>query len=163
MSTDCRKGCPRDLLDATKFGFTIDKLNCTISLLHGVELPGVTIGDTLHPTSVLDYGIPGEKIVYDDLTLTFLLDENMDAYVEIYKWMLAIANPTRTELRETGIDNWYSDGSLITRTNKENPNRVIRFFDMWPSNISSISFDTQNTDEPVRVTATFRYSYFLFE
>jgi len=37
--------------------------------------------------------VPGDKIVYGDLNLRFLVNEDMDNYFEIYKWLKGLTNP----------------------------------------------------------------------
>ena len=33
------------------------------------------------------YTMIGEKLTYDDLTITFIVDENLENYIEIHNWI----------------------------------------------------------------------------
>jgi hypothetical protein len=92
--------------------------------------------------------------------LTFIVDENLKNYKEIFDWMTAEQFNDSHEVRnEAGL---YTDGTLTTLTNASNPNVVFRFAGMFPISLGELQFDTTNTTSTVLCTVTFRYSYFKY-
>ena len=63
------------------------------SLCQSASIPEVSIGTRDIQTPVKDYTIPGDKMTYGDLQLKFLVNEDLDNYYEIYKWLKGLSNP----------------------------------------------------------------------
>ena len=58
----------------------------------------------------------------------------------------------------------YSEASLTIFTNKNNPNLMIHFRDLFPISLSSIPFDVElNADTIITATASFKFAYFDLE
>jgi hypothetical protein len=58
----------------------------------------------------------------------------------------------------------YSDGTLLILNNNNAISKIITFKDMFPTGLSSMIFDSKNTDVTYTTnTATFRYSYFTIQ
>jgi hypothetical protein len=67
--------------------------------------------------------VPGDQIQFEDLTLQFLVDENMENYLEIHNWIYSLGYPKsvdqfgdliRADDNQFVIDNLrqFSDGTL---------------------------------------------------
>ena len=41
--------------------------------------------------------VPGERLSYGDLTLRFLVDENMENYISVYNWLTGLGFPETTK------------------------------------------------------------------
>ena len=50
-------------------------------------MPSISVPEVESPRSYSNAYFPGDKITYDQLTITMLVAENMENYVEIYDWM----------------------------------------------------------------------------
>ncbi len=58
----------------------------------------------------------------------------------------------------------YSDATLTLFTNKNNPSFRIKFYDIFPTSLSTIAFSTGDTAENIMTAdATFRFSYYNYE
>ncbi len=113
-----------------------------------VVLPGITFGETVQPTPIYDIRLPGDKLTYDPLVVSFIVQENFENYFEILRWMYGLAKPMTTEQRRNleSKNERYSDAILTILTNKKNPLFHIRFTNCWPISLSSITLDSTVAD-----------------
>ena len=56
--------------------------------------------------------------------------------------------------------NQYSDITLVLNTNKNIPNRFIRFHDCFPISLGSIELESGADAEPATVSVSFRFTYY---
>ena len=59
--------------------------------------------------------------------------------------------------------NQYSMITLVMNTNKNIPNKFLRFYDCFPTGISGMELESGSETEPVVCTATFRFTYYDIE
>jgi hypothetical protein len=57
------------------------------------NIPDINLGIANQPTYLRDIPIPGDKIQFGDLNLRFLVDENLENYMEIQNWMRGLGYP----------------------------------------------------------------------
>lgn len=126
-----------------------------------VDVPGLSLGMTemSSPTIPIYAGGSG-SLTYDDLTITFLLDENWEVYKNLNNWLLGLhSNKTQTQnplLNTTGI--------LQILTNKKNLNFSISFYNLFPISISSFSLSSRvSTKENIEISSTFKYLKYEIE
>lgn len=113
-------------------------------------MPSVTATEATVARPKLDVYVPGDKIIFDPMSITMLVAENMENYVEIFNWMMS-----NTE----EVD----DVTVYILSSKNNVNRTVTFKNAFPTNIGSISFNVQDADITyAQVDVTFRYDYFTF-
>ena len=175
-----------DYASPTQFKFGIHQLPLVEYFVTAVDLPDVSLGTTVQNTPFKDIPIPGEKLTYAPLTVTFLVDEYLENYVSLHNWMTGIGVPTKREQFKTFRDvksntqtdtiptppidkvgnatpdrTIYSDAYLMILSNKNNPIVQIDFQDIFPVNLGALSYDQGATDvEYLSVTATFEYKIF---
>lgn len=106
--------------------------------------------------------LPGDRLTYGDLPLSFIVDESMNNYIEIFNWMKGLSFPENTdqykaiESSEYGI---YSDISIVVMNSHKNPNLDITFKDCFPLNLSDVLLDTTQQDVIYpQATVTFTYN-----
>ncbi len=158
----------KNQLSPLNFQFRIKKLPATNFFVTAVELPGLTasppkVGNPLHPLPMAY-----DKLQYNDLTLTFKVDEDLVNYLEIYDWMVGVGFPTRFEERKMldkkGVEGKFADGSLTVGTSKKNPNVQFMFKDLLPYSLSNLRVGTTDSDVIyVEATVSFVYSYYTVE
>lgn len=180
MSTTALNRSPanKDLLQSTKFQLVFDRMPTTTYFCQNANFPGISLTEIPRPTPFVDLYIPGEKAVYDTFNITFLVDEDLRAWTEIHDWIRGITFPTDfkeyIDLQRQSAGSYlrganknqpqYAGAVLTLFTNKNNPNFRIKFVDIFPTSLSTIIFDTQNSAENVVVAdATFRFSYYDYE
>lgn len=59
----------------------------SIYYLQKYNIPGFTIGAATQSTAYQDIPLPGDKISYSPFNATFILDEEMDVFLEIWNWI----------------------------------------------------------------------------
>jgi hypothetical protein len=159
-----------NILQASKFILSFSRLPTVQYFCQQANVPGVTLGNAVFNTPLLDVSVAGEKLTYDEFEVTFLLDEEVQSWNELYKWLLAIASPKSIAERQSlnnlqntnnNAINYYSDASLTIMSALNNPTLRVNFQRMFPVSLSPINFDTQNSaDTILTATAKFRYAYF---
>lgn len=133
-----------------------------------VTIPSVALGMTSYASFFSDIPIEGDKINFEQLSISFIVAEDLSNYLEIYNWLLAIGFPEdfgQFALNESlvdgtsGADTLKSDMSIIVNTNKSNPNYEVLFRDAFPVSLSSIAFQANaQAIDPIIVTANFAYA-----
>lgn len=119
-----------------------------------VTLPGINTG-TAEANSNQYRGYLQGDLVFEELTLQIAIDEDMRVYKELFDWMI--------ENRNKNNPLTY-DGTLVVLSNHNNPNNSIKLKNLFPTSISSVSFQTQVTDiEYMILDISFRYDEFYFE
>lgn len=167
-------------LAPTQFELIVKKLPNTKYFATGVNIPSVNIGESLQPTRLgANIKLPGDKINYGELTITFIVDENMENWTEMFNWMEGITASTDTDKyrllvgankREgqpqdnSGDDKeMYSDMTIVVTTAANNPNRYIRIQDAYPSTLGEITMDTTVAGGLSYVTCTATFFFTNFE
>ena len=155
------------------------------SLRHAVMLSGRL------RRNLKDIPIPGDKLEYDNLNITFLVDENLENYREIHGWLTGLGFPKdHSQFRalqgagsdryptttDTGLNSelgrikkptqddggLYSDATLFVLSSKNNANLEIRFRDIYPISLSGLDYNQQETDIQY-LTANVTFAYKIYE
>ena len=180
-----------DYAAATQFKFNIYKLPKVEFFCTSVNIPGITLGETSQSTPLKDIPIPGDKLSYSSLNVSFLVDENLENYREIHGWLTGLGFPRSHEQFETfinaGKDRFptsdgtaknrdagkvddvgfdvgaqYSDALLTILSSKNNPVLEVRFRDLYPTSLSGLSYDQQAGDTSY-LTGDVSFSYNIYE
>ena len=131
-----------------------------------VNIPAITLGIATQSTPLIDMPIEGDTLVFDQMTINFIVNEDLSNYLEVYDWLISLGFPDNHNqfnlkdglIRSGDINNLRSDMNLILQTNKSNPNYSITFKDTFPVSLGSIQLDVAATSlEPIIVDATFAY------
>jgi hypothetical protein len=116
----------------------------------------------------------GNEANIPDFNLRFLVDENLENYNEISNWIRSVgyaetlqdafdfqnANADLEQPDKSQL-NFYSDGTLQILTSSENPNFKIVFEDLFPTTLSTLTFDA--TAEDINYfTADVSFKYTIF-
>ena len=170
----------RSILNRNNFKLLIDKVPTVEYYVRTVNIPGITFGETVQAAGVgLDAFFPGDKASFETLEVTFIVDEDLENFKEIYDWIdsiVPLSDPklfgtyTDTAVTKTNITasidndlNQYSDITLVLNTNKNVPNRFIRFHDAFPIQLGSIELESGADAEPATVSVSFRFTYYEIE
>lgn len=153
------------------------------------NIPSVTLGQGVQATRLIDMPIVGDKITYDQFYFTFLVDEQLQNYMELHNWLLNIGFPERYDqfqgqvrpdgtTRPTGKTSdrnvagfgkysdrdLYSDITMHILSSKNNPVAKIKFFECFPVNLTNVEYSQQESDTTyAECTATFAYTLFTAE
>jgi len=163
----------RNFLQPQGFRFQVARAPKVTFFGNAVNIPGMTLRTTVQTTPGLkDIPLPGEIIDFEDLTLRFLVDEDLQNYQEIQNWMRGLGFPEslqeiydlqkqRTgtaQLNSNNTMNIYSDGTLTILDAMQNDNFKVKFSDLFPFSLSTIQFDATMADtEYFTAEVSFKY------
>ena len=163
----------RNFLQPQGFRFQVARAPKVTFFGNSVNIPGIQLRTTIQTTPGLkDIELPGEIIDFEDLTLRFLVDEDLQNYQEIQNWIRGLGFPeslqeiydlqdeTTGTARDgnTGTMNLYSDGTLTILDAMQNENFKVKFQDLFPYSLSTIQFDATLSDtEYFTAEVSFKY------
>ena len=128
-----------------QYKFDIAALPETSFFVQTASLPGITL-------SPMEIGLPQSQgialntgvIQYEELSVTFLVDEYLKNWMEIYNWI-------------TGKPS-YTSGVLTILSSSMNPTMEAHFKQLFPISLSALEFDSTTTD-PIYHQATVSFKY----
>ncbi len=82
-----------NLLQPTKFLLTFSRIETTQYFCQSVNIPTITLGEVDRVTPFLDMYSPGTKLKYDPLDISFIIDEELQSWKNLYDWFISIADP----------------------------------------------------------------------
>lgn len=127
-------------------------------MIQTCEVPGMTMSGVDSPYQKFATNVPSNRIEFDPLNLTFLVDEDYRNYESLYEWMV---NIIRTEPVADASTGMMKDLSLhITNSNK-NAIKSIKFHRAYPTMISPLPLESSST-EPNNIVCNviFRFQFF---
>ena len=177
-----------DYSSPTQFRFLINQLPKVQYFTTEANIPGITLGEGTYNTPLKDLPLLGDKLTYDDLTITFIVDENLENYIEMHTWLTSIGFPkdrsqfkdfrsttsnmsttTRGESKDIGDVRattpelaMTSDSVMTILTNKNNPVVECRFKDVFPVSLSGLTYSQNQTDVDY-LTADVSFKYTIYE
>ena len=117
-------------------------------------LPDITVSGAALPTPSRNITIASDKIEYGAFECSFLVDEDLINYQEIYDWLYS-------QVDDNHSSNNVRDLTLNIMNSANNLTKQIRFIDARPTSLSSLPFDITTTDvEYLTAVVSFEYSYF---
>ena len=180
-----------DYASPTQFKFSIIKLPKVEYFCTAVNVPGITLGGTMvQSTPLKDIPIPGEKLTYEPLRMTFLVDENLENFQEIHGWLVGLGFPRdhsqfqnlvssgndrfpaknqsvsneigKVKYGATNTGGTYSDATLTVLSNKNNSEIEVRFRNMFPTGLTGLQYNQQAADVDY-LTATVSFNYLIYD
>lgn len=132
------------------------------------ELPGMTLPMSRIENPFVAIPVPGEKVEYEPIVITFNVDEDLRNYEEVYNWLTSIAFDTDNHKfttyqgRNDGQELGQQDIKVITLTNKGNKNVTFTFIDAIPVSLSGFTMTQQDpSTNYVQASVTFEYTNFV--
>ena len=163
----------RNFLAPSGFKFTLSKEPKVSFFCTSARIPEISLDTAVQPSYLKDLDIPGEKLTYGDLSLRFLIDEDMENYMAIHNWLTGLGFPETTQdykdLIADPVDvtqpgdakRGFSDGSLTILNSNYRANAIVKFKDLFPVSLTSLEFDASVTDiEYFTAEVTFKYTIY---
>ena len=177
-----------DYSSPTQFRFLINQLPKVQYFTTEGNIPSITLDELELGTPLKNIPLMGSKLEYEDLSITFIVDENLENYIEIHTWLTAIGFPkdksqftdfrsktsnvktsSRGESKDIGDVRastpeiaMTSDAIMTILTNKNNPVVECRFRDVFPTSLSGLSYSQNQTDVEY-LTASVDFKYTIYE
>jgi len=177
-----------DYASPIQFRFKMTKLPNVEFFIQSANIPAITLGETSIETPLKEIPIPGDKVSYSSLDVSFLVDENLNNYKEIHDWITGIGFPqdhkqfstllgtsadrfpgTTSSTAATGTSiaqpldegGIYSDATLTVLNNKNIAKTEIRFQNVYPTSLGGLSYSITASDvDYLTVNASFSYMYY---
>ena len=135
-----------------QFRFDVAAIPKTSFFVQTVNLPGITLEGAVMATPQLQNFTRHTGIItYEPLNVTFMIDEYLKNWQEVFQWMV-------------GEENKYTTAVLTILSSAMNPTIEFHFKDIFPTSLSEISFDSTTTDPTYQVaTVTFNYTEYIIK
>ena len=160
----------RNFLSPIGFKFSLANYPKISFFCNSARIPELSLGTAIQPSYLKDLDVPGDKIVYGDFSLRFLVDENLENYMSIHNWITGLGYPETTKqfenltTNEDGIRDLkrqYSDGSLNILNSNYKSIAIVKFKDLFPVSLTSLDFDATETDiQYFTADVTFKYTIY---
>ena len=168
----------RNYMSPLGFKLVLTKTPKVDFLCQSANIPSISMGTAIQPSYLKDIPVPGDKVLYDDLNVRFLVDEKMENYLAIHKWITGLGYPEsigqysqlkkddkRTDRRvDDSADPLYfqySDATLQVLNSNYKPSVLINFKDAFPVSLSTLDFDVTTRDyNYFTAEVTFKYTIY---
>ena len=181
-----------DYLSPTQFKFNIHQLPKVEFFCTAANVPAINLGEAIFPTPYKQIPVMGDTLTYDNLSISFIVDENLENYIELHEWLTAIGFPkdreqfttfrsstadspvitqgvsddrgltTGSSQLSTSARGMFGDAILTILTNKNNPVVEVRFQDLLPVALGALDF-TQVATDVEYISVTADFSYKIYE
>ena len=180
-----------DFADPTKFRFQCVKIPKVEFNTIQANVPGITLTELLQPTRLQQLKIPGNDLTFEDLSITFTVDENLETYKQIHDWMAGLAQvdsdekyraliadggdrmPLSTQTRSTDAGRptnatndgaIFADAKLTVMTSRNINIMEINYQDIYPKSLSALEYNQNLTDiEYLAATCVFGYKIHTYK
>lgn len=154
-----------NFLQPDGFVIVVKRLPTVKFFTQTINIPGFSITPTEQPTPLIKIPIAGDHIEFEDLELSFKVDEDMKNYMEIYNWIIGLGYPDEHSQYKTLArkDQWTGEGlvsdiSVLITTNIKNPNIEIVYRNCFPISLSGFSMTTLDSQSS-QVETSVRLKY----
>ena len=172
-----RPGTPidnRNFLSPVGFKFSLKRAPGVAFFCNQANIPSLDLGIAEQPTWLKNIDVPGDKIQFGDLSLRFLVDEDLVNYMELQRWIRGLGYPeSMDEFRKlegeatlpgnfgNAGDDIYSDGTLQILSSNLVPSFQVVFTDLFPYTLSTVTFYATDTDiEYFTADVSFKYTIY---
>lgn len=181
-----REPSKSDYASPIQFRFKCTKLPLVEFFVQSASIPGISLGTAQQNTPLVDVPLPGDKVTFNSLDISFLVDENLNNFKEIHDWILGLGFPDNhtqfQNLQSAGSDRFpgstrstaatgtntpqplneggiYSDAILTVLNSKNIAKTEIRFKNVYPTNLGGLNYDVRLTDvDYINATVSFNYT-----
>jgi hypothetical protein len=160
------------------FRFFIHTLPKVSYFVQSANIPALNLGTAVQPTPFIDLPHPGDKMTHGELTIRFMIQEDMSNYKELYNWLVGLGFPkTRKQFTDYTQSRGYlyannlrplseypqlSDSTLMVLGSNNTPVARFDYFECYPTSLSGLEFDVSSGgSEYFHAEATFQYNMFI--
>ena len=164
----------KSFLSPTGFKFTLAKKPKIDFFCDSASIPGINLGVAMQSSYLKQIPVPGDVLSFDDLSLTFNIDEDMQNYLEVHNWLYQFGFPRDLGQYQSLLDedevnpgkqtaiSGMSDGTLIIYNSNYRPNIQVNFKDLFPTSLSPVKFESKVNDIQY-LTAEVIFKYTIYE
>ena len=146
------------------FRFNIQKIPNVNFFCQAANLPGLTLGEAIQVNPLRDIPTPGDKVQFEELQLRFIVDEELENWLEMYNWIKGLGFPDSFDQSLTKSEQRFSDATLMILTSNKNGQHRVSFKDAFPLTLSGVQMDSSVGDiDYVTADPTFAYTKYTVE
>jgi len=151
-----------NIAQQNNFTFTIGLDGHKNIMLNITEVSG--LGISISPTETPFGGnramLPGTTVQYNELTLSVILDDKLEALEQVYTYM----NTLKDTSTDTADDQHTFQGLLRTFDGMYYPQVEFTFHHCWIASLGDLTLSTTITEsEPIILSVGIQYDYFEFK
>ena len=166
----------RNFLSPTGFKFSLQRCPQASFFANSCNFPAVTLGVAVQQTYLKQIDRPGDQLQFEDFSLRFWIDEDLENYMQIQNWMRGLGFPESLQqiyderkkgaslyknASEMGEEELFSDGTLQVLSNNLTPQFYLKFYGLFPVSLSTLQFDATPSDvDYFTADVTFKYTYY---
>ena len=176
--TDSVAASNLNFLTPSQFVFTMQRLEGVAFTCQTANIPNISMSSSMQMTRMKDTPLPGDTLVFGDMLITFLIDENMINFKALQDWMVQITAdldtndynayinrqaefPTARSATLKPIAPTMTDATMSITDSNNKVNIEVRFKDLFPTSLEAIQFDITDTTMPyLTASASFAFSYY---
>ena len=172
-----------DYLRPNGFRFLIQSLPKVTYFCQSANIPTINLGSARQATPLIDFPLPGEKLSFGELSIRFMIQEDMANYIELYNWMISLGFPdnhsqygrryaeqkyrdpngNNNQPRKSDMTD-YSDATLLVLGSDYNVVARLNFMDCFPISLSGVNFDVSRGEtQYFAADVFFNYRVFTVE
>lgn len=167
----------RNFLSPVGFIFSLANYPKVSFFCNSARIPEISYPSLTQPSYLKDIPVPATTLTYGELSLKFLVDEDMKNYTIIHNWLIGMGFPKSPQqfakFSESTINDperpgkidtkkHFSDGTLTILNSNYNATAKVKFIDLHPTRLSSVEFDATAPDIKY-FTAEVLFDYTLYE
>ena len=191
MTSVTRQPDKLDYASPTQFSFGIHQLPKVQFFSTAATIPAIALSDVVIPTPFKSIPMMGDQLTFDNLSITYIVDEYLENFLSIHEWLTAIGFPKnrkqfsefKTNTSNTPIgarssaststdigdvkaaspnNALFSDATLTILSNKNNPIVNVFFRDLYPVAMTALDYNQAATDVEY-LTASIDFAYQIYE
>ena len=191
MTSVTRQPDKLDYASPTQFSFGIHQLPKVQFFSTAATIPAIALSDVVIPTPFKSIPMMGDQLTFDNLSISFIVDEYLENYLSIHEWLTAIGFPknrkqfsefktntsntpigarssasTSTDIGDVQAPSsnnaLFSDATLTILSNKNNPIVNVFFRDLYPVAMTALDYNQAATDVEY-LTASIDFAYQIYE
>ena len=163
-----------NILSPISYRLVIERFPLLTFWCQTVNIPGISTDPGIQSTPYREIPTIGEKIEFETLDVTMIVDEDLANFKEIMDWMTGNAPiehknehaeylKTQYTTPRTAYQNYLSDASLHVLTNSKGHNKEIIFHDIFPTSLGAIAFDSTGEVSPITTDISFQIKDYVID
>ncbi len=154
----------QNFLQPSGYKISIDRANYPNLefFVQSVQHPSVSVPMTEITYPRANVHMPGDKLIYDEVTFDLLLDEDMNAYIEMHNWLKRLVEDKVRGASQRHLQTASTaDITLTLLSSHNNSTKKFIYRDCVPTNIGGVQMSSNVTDVAfINVPVGFAFTYF---
>jgi hypothetical protein len=155
----------KNFLSPLNFKFIMKRAPHVNFFIQKISIPSINLPSTYSPNPLIQIPQYGDHLEFEELSISFRVDEDLQNYLEIQNWLRAVGKQSYSLYGNLANnppisgESLKSEISLTVLSSAKRPNYEIVFEDAFPVKVSGVSFDSSLEDVSyLEAEATFHYT-----